>query len=392
MVAERMRVSYWLPLFARKWLLACDAAPGKIPAMPDTRIGISGWRYGPWRGTFYPKELAQRRELEYASRQLNSIEINGTFYSLQRPNNFIEWYEQTPDDFVFTVKGGRFITHMKKLKDVAVPLANFFAQGVLALREKLGPILWQFPPGFAFNEERFQEFFSLLPRDTGAASEMATRHDQRLSGRSFTKTDKSRPLRHAVEVRHPSFLDPAFIKLLRRHNVALVLADTAGKWPYAEDVTADFIYARLHGDKELYVSGYDGPALDWWAARLDAWRKGGEPADAKRVVDQKGKKRKSRDVFVYFDNDVKIRAPFDAAALAARLGVATPGARQMIEQPPEFKGVTAVARERWPGMGRRRQLQTAVVKPQHAAKAARQSAVIAVADGEHSGRKGNRAR
>ena len=116
--------------------------------MPDTRIGISGWRYGPWRGTFYPKGLAQRRELEYASRQLNSIEINGTFYSLQRPNNFQEWYEQTPDDFVFAVKGGRFITHMKKLKDVGVPLANFFAQGVLALREKLGPILWQFPPNF----------------------------------------------------------------------------------------------------------------------------------------------------------------------------------------------------------------------------------------------------
>ena len=322
--------------------------------MPDTRIGISGWRYGPWRGTFYPKGLAQRRELEYASRQLNSIEINGTFYSLQRPNNVAEWYEQTPPDFVFAVKGGRFITHMKKLKDVGLPLANFFAQGVLALREKLGPILWQFPQGFAFNAERFDEFFTLLPRDTEAAARLARQHDQRLARRSFTKTDKRRSLRYAVEVRHPSFLDPAFIKLLRRHNVALVLADTAGKWPYAEDVTADFIYARLHGGKELYVSGYDEPALDWWAARLDTWRRGGEPTDAKRVVDQAGKKRKSRDVFVYFDNDVKVRAPFDAAALAARLGC-RPGSCEIVkgELPEEVIRSNAAPRTRWPGMGRR---------------------------------------
>ena len=346
--------------------------------MADTRIGISGWRYDPWRGTFYPKGLAQKRELEYASRQLNTIEINGTFYSLQRPNNFAEWREQTPEDFMFAVKGGRFITHMKKLKDVGVPLANFFAQGVLALREKLGPILWQFPPGFAFNEERFAEFFDLLPRDTDAAAELAGRHDHRLKGRSYTKTDKRRPLRYAVEVRHNSFLNPAFVKLLRRHDVALVLADTAGKWPYAEDMTTGFVYARLHGDKELYVSGYDPPALDWWAARLEAWRKGGEPPDAKRVLDLPGKKCKSRDVFVYFDNDVKVRAPFDAAALAARLGVATPGARQMIEAPPDFTGVNAVARERWPGIGRR--------------KVGRKAAAATDAGGARSARRGSRAR
>src|SRR5437867_12018949 len=145
----------------------------------DTRIGISGWTYGPWRGVFYPKDLPHKRELEYASRQLNSIEINGTFYSLQRPSSFGAWYDATPEDFVFSVKGGRFITHMKRLKDVEKPLANFFAQGVLALKEKLGPILWQFPPGFAFNAERFEEFFKMLPRDMNEALKLARRRNGR---------------------------------------------------------------------------------------------------------------------------------------------------------------------------------------------------------------------
>src|SRR6185503_288249 len=213
--------------------------------MPDTRIGISGWRYGPWRGTFYPKDLPQKRELEYASRKLNSVEINGSFYSLQRPEFYRDWFDATPDDFVFSVKGGRFITHMKKLKDVRTPLANFLASGVLCLKEKLGPILWQFPPGFAFNEERFGAFFELLPKTTTDTAKLAKKHDVRLKGRSWTKTDADRPMRYAVEIRHDSFKDARFIKLLRKHNIALVLADTAGRWPYMEDVTADFIYARL---------------------------------------------------------------------------------------------------------------------------------------------------
>src|SRR5215213_7942378 len=144
------------------------------------RIGISGWNYKPWRGVFYPKGLVQRRELEYASRQLNSIEINGSFYSLQRPSSYETWYGATPDDFVFSVKGGRFITHMKKLKDIEKPLANFFASGLLKLKEKLGPILWQFPPGFAFNEQRFSDFFELLPRTTKDAAKLAKKHDARL--------------------------------------------------------------------------------------------------------------------------------------------------------------------------------------------------------------------
>lgn len=289
--------------------------------MGQIRIGISGWTYGPWRGVFYPEGLAQKRELEYAGRQLNSIEINGSFYSLQRPTSYQSWYEQTPDDFVFSLKGGRFITHMKRLRDVEVPLANFFASGVLALREKLGPILWQFPPNFRFEPERFESFFKLLPRDTEEAAELAKNHDRKLKARALTRTDGKRPMRYAVEVRHASFLDPAFFALLRKHRIAFCFADSAGKWPYAEDVTSDFAYIRLHGAEELYASGYTDSALDWWAARIGAWSAGREPPDARRVHDQPPKPRKSRDVYVYFDNDIKVKAPFDAMALSARLGV-----------------------------------------------------------------------
>ena len=318
--------------------------------MCETRVGISGWRYGPWRGTFYPKGLAQRRELEFASRQLNTIEINGSFYSLQRPKNYQEWHAQTPDDFVFSVKGGRFITHMRKLKDVEQPLANFFASGVLCLGEKLGPILWQFPPQFGLNVERFATFFELLPRDTEAAAALAKGHDARLKGRSWTKAGAKRPIRHAVEIRHPSFQTREFVDLLRRHGVALVFADTAGRWPYFEDVTGDFVYARLHGDEELYVSGYDDSALDWWAARFAAWRAGSEPPDARRVGAGQAKKAKPRDVFVYFDNDVKVRAPFDAMGLARRLGIRPPAHDGGV--PPEDGKVMELPRERWPSVRR----------------------------------------
>ena len=289
--------------------------------MAQIRIGISGWTYGPWRGVFYPEELTHKRELEYASRQLNSIEINGSFYSLQRPSSYRTWYEQTPDDFVFSLKGGRFITHMKRLRDVEVPLANFFASGVLGLREKLGPILWQFPPNFVLDIERFENFFKLLPRDTEQAAELAKDRDRKLKGRALTKTDRRRPIRYAVEVRHPSFLDPAFFARLRKYKIAFCFADSAGKWPYAEDVTSDFIYIRLHGAEELYASGYTDPALDWWAARIRNWSAGREPPDAKRIHDKPAKERESRDVFVYFDNDIKVKAPFDARGLASRLSI-----------------------------------------------------------------------
>jgi uncharacterized protein YecE (DUF72 family) len=313
--------------------------------MSRCRIGISGWTYKPWRGTFYPNGLPQKKELHFASRHLNSIEINGSFYSLQRPSSFRLWHEQTPDGFVFSVKGSRFITHMKKLRDVETPLANFFAQGLLLLKEKLGPILWQFPPQFVFDEKKLAAFFKLLPRSTTDAAAMAKRHDARLKGRAYTVADAHRRLRYAIEIRHPSFNDAAFVRLLRKHRIALCVADTAGKWPQLEDLTSDFVYIRLHGAEELYVSGYDDPQLDCWGQRISIWKSGNQPADAK-LADPASPPaaRKSRDVYVYFDNDVKVRAPFDAMALSAKvLGHAAPRVRKPSEH------VSEQARSHWPG-------------------------------------------
>ena len=284
----------------------------------DVRIGISGWNYTGWRGVFYPRGLAHRRELEFASRAFNSIEINGSFYSLQRPTSYQRWHAQTPAGFLFSVKGPRFITHMKKLRDVGAPLANFFASGVLALQEKLGPVLWQFPPNFGWNAERFRDFFELLPRSTSEAAQLGRLHNDKLKTRAFLKAGDDRPLRYCVEVRHHSFLVAEFFELLRRFNIAFVFADTAGKWPYTEDLTADFVYCRLHGDTQLYASGYSASTLDWWAARLKQWRGGKHPPDA-RLVSSPGSKT-PRDLFVYFDNDAKVHAPFDAQQLAARVG------------------------------------------------------------------------
>jgi uncharacterized protein YecE (DUF72 family) len=282
-------------------------------------VGISGWRYPPWRGVFYPSGLAQRRELEYASRSLESVEVNGSFYALQRPSSYEQWRAQTPAGFVFSVKGPRFVTHMKKLAGVEVPLANFFASGVLALGDQLGPLLWQLPPTMGFDADRLAGFFALLPRTTGAAARLATHHDQRLDGRALTTTDVDRPLRHALEVRHASFETAQFVKLLRDNDIALVCADTAGKWPVLDDVTSDFVYVRLHGDQELYVSGYGDAALDRWAARARTWQMGGTPTDGRTLCPPAT--GRERDVFVYFDNDAKVHAPFDAIALAHRLGV-----------------------------------------------------------------------
>jgi len=284
------------------------------------RIGISGWRYPGWRRKFYPKGLPQRSELQFAASRFNSIEINGSFYSLQLPSSYQRWYSAAPDHFVFAVKGARYITHMKRLRDVGTPLANFFASGVLALREKLGPILWQLPPDFGYNKERLEDFFNLLPRNTREAAELAKKHDDNLKARAWTKIDPvPARLRYALEVRHKSFMTPEFFDLLRKHSVAFVIADTAGKFPYSEDLTADFIYIRLHGGKELYISGYNDKALDWWANRIEHWCKGRQPRDAKTIARAKAGPKRC-DVFVYFDNDAKVYAPFDAQRLAERLG------------------------------------------------------------------------
>lgn len=269
-------------------------------AVGTVRIGISGWRYAPWRGTFYPKELRQKDELPYASSLFRSIELNGTFYSLQRPKNFAAWAGQTPPDFVFSIKAPRYITHILRLRDMATPLANFLASGLFELGPKLGPILWQFPPSFTFDPARVESFLALLPHDAHAAAAIARRHDQKVEGRASLEPGPNRPLRHAMEIRNQSFVVPEFLDLLRAHDVALVCADTVD-WPRLFDMTSTFSYCRLHGSEELYASGYDDAALDEWAERVVEWARTG------------------RDVFVYFDNDAKVRAPVDAQGLERRV-------------------------------------------------------------------------
>jgi uncharacterized protein YecE (DUF72 family) len=284
----------------------------------EIRIGISGWRYKPWRGSFYPAGLPQRSELQFAAEHFNSIELNGSFYSLQRPESFQRWYEETPKDFMFSVKGSRYVTHMLRLMGIETPLANFFAQGVLRLKEKLGPVLWQFPPQMKLNTERFDNFFKLLPRTHREAAHLGRLHDQRLDNRSWLNVAKDRTLRHAVEIRHESFACEEFIAMLRKYKIGLVVADTV-EWPLLLDVTADFVYCRLHGSEELYVSGYDQEAIHLWADRVRRWAGGGEIMDGRRATARNAPRRKSRDVFVYFDNDAKVRAPFDAQSLDAAL-------------------------------------------------------------------------
>lgn len=293
-----------------------------MPRKAELRIGLSGWNYRGWRGKFYPLELRRQGELAFAARRFNSLEINATFYGTQRPETYLRWVAETPADFVFAVKGSRYITHIRRLRDAAIPLANFFAAGVLALGPKLGPILWQLPPNFHFDAERLSVFFDLLPADTDAALRLARRHDARFKGRVWLERQPPRPLRHALEIRHDSFATPDFIRLLRTHRIALVCADTVA-WPMLMDVTSDFVYCRLHGSEELYASGYDERALSHWAARVKAWAAGREPADARRASDRPAAARKRRDVYLYFDNDRKVRAPVDARRLMDLLGMAT---------------------------------------------------------------------
>jgi uncharacterized protein YecE (DUF72 family) len=275
----------------------------------SVRIGISGWRYKGWRGVLYPTSLAQRRELEFASRQFNSIELNGSFYSLQRPKTSLNGAADTPNDFEFAVKGFRYITHMLRLRDIRVPLANFFAQGLLRLGTKLGPILWQFPPNFKFQADHLEAFLSLLPKTHGEAATLGRRHDDRLGDRAWLKVSKEAPLRHALEIRHPSFACEEFIQLLRRHGIGLVVADTV-EWPLLMDVTADFVYCR-----------YNDKALDVWAKRVVLWAGGFEVRNGRRASSKDAEKRRSRDVYVYFDNDKKVRASFDAIQLRERVNL-----------------------------------------------------------------------
>ena len=267
------------------------------------RVGISGWRYEPWRGVFYPDDLRQRDELAFASKLFNSIELNGSFYSLQRPEYYTRWRDETPDGFVFAVKGPRYITHLKRLRDIEGPLANFFASGVLALEAKLGPILWQFPPNFRYDKDTFDDFLHRLPTTRRLAVANAQHHTGVVEGRTYLDSKTTGVLRLAVEIRHESFRSDEFLQSLRDHNVALVVADTAGKWPLMEEQTADFSYVRLHGDEVLYTSGYGDKALEMWAKKIRSWT------------------HADRDAYIYFDNDIKAHAPFDAMELAKKLGV-----------------------------------------------------------------------
>jgi uncharacterized protein YecE (DUF72 family) len=280
-------------------------------------IGISGWRYAPWRGHFYPEELPERDELAYAAARFPTIELNGSFYSLQRPEYYRRWYEQTPAEFTFAVKGSRYITHMKRLRGVETALANFFASGVLALEDKLGPFLWQLPPTLRFDADTLARFLEALPRTTRDAAKLARRHDRRVDGRAYLDAGAQRTLRHALEIRHSSFATLELVALLREQGVALVVADTAGRWPFLEDVTADFVYVRLHGDVKLYESGYTDAALERWAERIRAWRDG-RKAPATTLL-ARPPRRRGRDVYVYFDNDIKVHAPYDAMQLAAKV-------------------------------------------------------------------------
>ena len=289
-----------------------------VTRLGEIRIGISGWRYDGWRGVFYPDGLRQKDELAFAAKTFRTVEVNGTFYSLQRPSSFRAWRDQTPYHFMFAVKGPRFITHMLKLTRAETPLANFFGNGMLALGEKLGPVLWQLPPNVRFSVEKLAPFFSLLPRDTQSAAKLARRHDHRIAGRACLKGGANRPLRHAVEIRHDSFRCREFVELLRLYGVALVVADTVD-WPLLFDVTSDFVYCRLHGSKQLYASGYGSKALDGWANRIVEWAKGGELRVGDFAHPGKAMRAIGRDVFVYFDNDAKVRAPFDAQALQRKV-------------------------------------------------------------------------
>ena len=278
-------------------------------------IGVSGWIYDDWRGPFYPADLPASRRLAYVGRQFSSVEINGTFYSLKTARAYRGWHEQTPPGFVFALKGSRFITHNKKLAGVEAPLANFFASGLLLLADKLGPIVWQLPATARFEPSRLERFLAALPRNTRDAARLASQHDERVRDPGWPADGRPRRLRYALEVRHESFFVPELVRILRRFDVALVVSDAAG-WRCVEEVTASFVYLRLHGHEQTYASPYGNEALATWAASIRAWAAGGEPPSPRCITGTRPRRRTSRDVYVYFDNDIGANAPRDALMLA----------------------------------------------------------------------------
>jgi uncharacterized protein YecE (DUF72 family) len=263
-------------------------------AVNNIRIGVGGWTYPPWRGVFYPEGLPQARELEFASRALTAIEVNGTFYGSQKPSSFRRWADEVPEDFVFTLKGPRFATHRKVLAEAGGSVERFLGSGVTELKAKLGPILWQFPPYKKFEPEDFEAFLALLPASV-----------------------EGQKIRHALDVRHPSFAAPAFIGLARKYGVAVNYTD-AEKYPQISDVTADFVYARLQRAEEDVPSGYTPAALKKWAERAIVWAQGGEPDDLPRAGKVSAPETK-REIFLFMINGAKVRAPAAAMALIKAL-------------------------------------------------------------------------
>jgi uncharacterized protein YecE (DUF72 family) len=259
------------------------------------RVGIGGWTYAPWRGVFYPKGLPHAQELSYASRHLTSIEVNGTFYRTQTPATFAKWAREVPDGFVFSLKGPRYAVHRRALGEAGDSISRFLDSGPLMLGDRLGPILWQFAPTKKFDEADFGAFLELLPG--------------KLDGKK---------LQHVIEVRHPSFCVPAFIKLLRRFSMPVVYAEHA-TYPAIADLTGDLVYARLQKGKDTIKTGYPPKALDAWAERAKIWASGGAPADLPCIGAASQTKKKARDVFLYVIHEGKLRAPAAAETLIARL-------------------------------------------------------------------------
>ncbi|RCS24245.1 DUF72 domain-containing protein [Phyllobacterium salinisoli] len=261
------------------------------------RAGIGGWIFEPWRGTFYPEGLAKTKELHYASRQLATIEINGTYYGSQKPATFAKWASDVPEGFVFSLKGNRFVTNRRVLAEAGESIERFVTQGIIELGPHLGPILWQFAPTKKFDAQDFGAFLALLPEKQDGVK-----------------------LRHTVEVRHPSFATPEFVALARKHGVAITYAEHF-EYPEIADVTADFVYARLQKGKDEIATAYTADALDRWAERARLWAEGGQPDDLRYADPEQAAPKEPRDVFVYFIHEGKVRAPNAARALMERVEV-----------------------------------------------------------------------
>jgi uncharacterized protein YecE (DUF72 family) len=259
------------------------------------RAGMGGWTFEPWEGTFYPDRLAKKKQLEFASRQVPTIEVNGTYYSGFKPDTYAKWNAETPDDFVFSIKGNRFVTNRKLLSEAGESMQKFFAQGLEELGPKLGPIVWQFAPTKKFEPDDFDGFLKLLPENHAGMK-----------------------LRHVLEVRHGSFAVPEFVALARRHGAAICYAHHHD-YPEFADVTADFVYARLQKGEDSVPTAYEPKALDRWAARAKLWAEGGQPDDLPLADPSARPENRPRDVFVYIIHEGKLRAPQGAMAFMDRV-------------------------------------------------------------------------